>query len=68
MTIRGLMCIPPQDEEPAMHFALLKKLARDNHLAHLSMGMSADFDQAIAFGADYVRVGSALFGQRLPRP
>lgn len=68
MTIRGLMCIPPQDEEPAMHFALLKKLARDNHLAHLSMGMSADFDQAIAFGADYVRVGSALFGQRSPRP
>ena len=63
----GLMCIPPQTEEPAMHFALLKKLAQQAGLPHLSMGMSADYEDAIAFGADYVRVGSALFGERLPR-
>lgn len=67
LTILGLMCIPPQEEEAAMHFALLKKLAQDSALPHLSMGMSADYEEAIAFGADYVRVGSALFGQRLPR-
>ena len=67
LNIIGLMCIPPQSEEPAMHFALLKKLAKQSGLPHLSMGMSADFEQAIAFGADYVRVGSALFGERLPR-
>lgn len=67
LNIIGLMCIPPQSEEPAMHFALLKKLAKQADLPHLSMGMSADFEQAIAFGADYVRVGSALFGERLPR-
>ena len=67
LNIIGLMCIPPQSEEPAMHFALLKKLAKQVGLPHLSMGMSADFEQAIAFGADYVRVGSALFGERLPR-
>ena len=68
LEVMGLMCIPPQTEEPAMHFALLKKLAKSCDVAHLSMGMSADFEQAIAFGADYVRVGSALFGARLPRP
>lgn len=67
LNIIGLMCIPPQSEEPALHFALLKKLAKQADLPHLSMGMSADFEQAIAFGADYVRVGSALFGERLPR-
>ena len=67
LEIAGLMCIPPQDEEAAMHFALLKKLAREANVAHLSMGMSADFEEAIAFGADYVRVGSALFGTRLAR-
>ena len=67
LDVIGLMCIPPQSEEPAMHFALLKKLAATCQLAHLSMGMSADFEDAIAFGADYVRVGSALFGERLPR-
>ena len=61
------MCIPPADEEAAMHFALLKKYARALSLPHLSMGMSADFAEAISFGADYVRVGSALFGERLPR-
>ena len=67
LDVQGLMCIPPQSEEPAMHFALLKKLSKDSDVAHLSMGMSADFEEAIAFGADYVRVGSALFGERLPR-
>ena len=67
LEIMGLMCIPPQIEEPAMHFALLKKLATQAGLPHLSMGMSADYEEAIAFGADYVRVGSALFGERLPR-
>ena len=67
LAVMGLMCIPPQTEEPAMHFALLKKLARQAGLPHLSMGMSADYEDAIAFGADYVRVGSALFGERLPR-
>lgn len=67
LDIQGLMCIPPQTEEPAMHFALLKKLAGQCDVPHLSMGMSADFEQAIAFGADYVRVGSGLFGARLPR-
>ena len=67
LDVQGLMCIPPQSEEPAMHFALLKKLAKACDVPHLSMGMSADFEEAIAFGADYVRVGSALFGARLPR-
>ena len=67
LDVQGLMCIPPQSEEPAMHFALLKKLAKASNVTHLSMGMSADFEEAIAFGADYVRVGSALFGARLPR-
>ena len=67
LAVMGLMCIPPQTEEPAMHFALLKKLAQQAGLPHLSMGMSADYEDAIAFGADYVRVGSALFCERLPR-
>lgn len=67
LEVQGLMCIPPQTEEPAMHFALLKKLAGQCDVPHLSMGMSADFEEAIAFGADYVRVGSGLFGARLPR-
>lgn len=61
----GLMCIPPEHEEPAMHFALLAKLARRAGLPVLSMGMSGDFEKAIRFGATHVRVGSALFG---PRP
>jgi pyridoxal phosphate enzyme (YggS family) len=64
LTIDGLMCIPPQDEEPAMHFALLAKIARRNGVAGLSMGMSADFETAVRFGATSVRVGSALFGAR----
>jgi pyridoxal phosphate enzyme (YggS family) len=60
----GLMCIPPADEEPAMHFALLGKIAARNGLARLSMGMSHDYETAIRFGATEVRVGSALFGAR----
>lgn len=63
--IEGLMCIPPHDEEPALHFALLAKLARELGLKELSMGMSGDFEQAIAFGATYVRVGTAIFGTRV---
>ena len=58
------MCIPPLDEEPALHFALLEKLAHRNGLTKLSMGMSGDFETAVAFGATHVRVGSALFGAR----
>jgi len=64
LNITGLMCIPPIDEEAAMHFALLQTIARRNHLSQLSMGMSDDFEQAIAFGATAVRIGSALFGAR----
>jgi pyridoxal phosphate enzyme (YggS family) len=64
LTIAGLMCIPPFTENPAPHFALLEKIARRNGLKELSMGMSADFESAIKFGATYVRVGSAIFGER----
>jgi len=64
LTIEGLMCIPPVDEAPAMHFALLAKIAARNGLERLSMGMSADFEEAVRFGATSVRVGSALFGER----
>lgn len=60
----GLMCIPPEDQDPLPHFRLLRELARDNALPGLSMGMSADFETAIAQGATHVRVGSAIFGQR----
>jgi pyridoxal phosphate enzyme (YggS family) len=66
LTIDGLMCIPPFDEEPSMHFALLAKLARALGVGQLSMGMSGDFEKAIAFGATYVRVGTAIFGARSP--
>jgi hypothetical protein len=66
LTVEGLMCIPPGDEPPGPHFALLAKIARRNGLAGLSMGMSADFEIAIAHGATAVRVGSALFGARTP--
>ncbi len=65
LPIEGLMCIPPEEEEPAMHFALLAKLAQRHGLAMLSMGMSGDFETAIKFGATHVRVGSALFGSRV---
>ena len=64
LPVAGLMCIPPVDEEPAMHFALLAKIAARNGLATLSMGMSDDFETAVRFGATQVRVGSALFGNR----
>ena len=64
LSIEGLMCIPPLDETPAPHFALTAKIAKRNGLALLSMGMSADFASAIAFGATHVRVGSAIFGER----
>ena len=62
--IDGLMCIPPLDEEPAMHFALLAKLAERIGIDELSMGMSGDFARAIQFGATYVRIGTAIFGER----
>jgi len=64
LVISGLMCIPPHDEAPAPHFALTAKIAGRNGLKLLSMGMSADFPVAIAFGATHVRVGTAIFGNR----
>jgi pyridoxal phosphate enzyme (YggS family) len=64
LAVVGLMCIPPEDEEPALHFALLREIARRNGLDQLSMGMSADFETAICFGATHVRVGTAIFGAR----
>ncbi len=64
LDIRGLMCIPPVEEEPAVHFAFLAKLARDLGLPGLSMGMSGDFETAVQMGATHVRVGSAIFGHR----
>ena len=64
LPIEGLMCIPPFDEEPSMHFALLAKIAARLGLKELSMGMSGDFEKAIAFGATYVRIGTAIFGAR----
>ena len=64
LPVVGLMCIPPVDEEPALHFALLREIAKRNHLDKLSMGMSADFETAIRFGATHVRVGTAIFGAR----
>jgi hypothetical protein len=64
LPVKGLMCIPPADEPPAPHFALLRKLASETGLPRLSMGMSDDFETAIKFGATHVRVGSALFGER----
>jgi PLP dependent protein len=67
LAVAGLMAIPPLDEEPALHFALLEKIARRNNITKLSMGMSGDFETAIALGATHVRVGSAIFGDR-PRP
>jgi len=65
LKIIGLMCIPPVVENPAMHFALLKKIADRNEVVNLSMGMSADYKTAIRFGATHVRIGTAIFG---PRP
>lgn len=65
LPVKGLMCIPPVDEEAALHFALLAKIAARNGLTGLSMGMSSDFERAIALGATHVRVGSAIFGERV---
>jgi PLP dependent protein len=64
LQVAGLMCLPPADEPPAPHFALTAKIARRNNLPLLSMGMSADFPIAIAFGATHVRAGTAIFGER----
>jgi hypothetical protein len=64
LAIAGLMVIPPVDEEPALHFALLDKIAKRNGIAKLSMGMSGDFETAIALGATHVRLGTAIFGDR----
>ena len=64
LPINGLMCIPPQNEEPSMHFAFLKNIANRNNLTELSMGMSNDFEEAIKFGATSVRIGSLFFGAR----
>ncbi|MBS0538135.1 MAG: YggS family pyridoxal phosphate-dependent enzyme [Proteobacteria bacterium] len=66
LNVIGLMCIPPVDEEPALHFALLAKMAARNGLQQISMGMSADYETAVRQGATHVRVGSALFGARPP--
>ena len=67
LPVVGLMCIPPFDEEPSLHFALLADIARRNGLECLSMGMTADFEIAVGFDATHVRVGTAIFGER-PRP
>lgn len=64
LPVQGLMCIPPVEEEAALHFALLAKIAARNGLTGLSMGMSSDFEKAVSFGATHVRVGSAIFGAR----
>jgi len=64
LPVTGLMCIPPVDEDPALHFALLRDMARRNNLPHVSMGMSADYPVAVRFGATLVRVGTAIFGAR----
>ena len=64
LPVKGLMCIPPVDEEPSLHFALLREIARRNGLRELSMGMTADYPIAVRFGATIVRVGTAIFGAR----
>jgi pyridoxal phosphate enzyme (YggS family) len=68
LAVEGLMCIPPEAEPAGPHFALLAKIAARNGVPKLSMGMSADYETAVRFGATSVRVGSALFGARTPRP
>ena len=68
LPISGLMCIPPVHEEASLHFALLKNIAEDCGLVGLSMGMSSDFEKAISFGATHIRVGSAIFGDRVGFP
>ena len=64
LPVQGVMCLPPTEEEPALHFALLARIAARNDLTGLSMGMSCDFERAIAQGATHIRVGSAIFGDR----
>ncbi len=64
LNIQGLMCIPPIDEPASLYFALLQKMAQTHNLPHLSMGMSADYEKAIPLGATYIRVGTAIFGER----
>ncbi|MEQ8193087.1 MAG: YggS family pyridoxal phosphate-dependent enzyme [Rhodospirillales bacterium] len=64
LPVKGVMCIPPADEEPSLHFMLLREIAARNGLEKLSMGMSADYDVAVRFGATHVRVGTAIFGAR----
>lgn len=66
LPVEGLMCIPPADEEPSLHFALLGEIARRNGLKTLSMGMSGDYEIAVQFGATHVRIGTAIFGERPP--
>ena len=68
LPVKGLMCIPPINEEASLHFALLKNIAEDCGLACLSMGMSSDYEKAISFGATHIRVGSAIFGERAKSP
>ena len=68
LSIEGLMCIPPVGEESALHFSLLRKMQKKHGLKSLSMGMSSDFEKAVLFGATHVRVGSALFGERVSSP
>ena len=68
LPVKGLMCIPPVDEEASLHFALLKNISENCGLRYLSMGMSADFEKAISFGATHIRVGSAIFGERVKSP
>ena len=68
LPVKGLMCIPPVTEEASLHFALLKNIAEDCGLSDLSMGMSSDFEKAISFGATHIRVGSAIFGDRVKSP
>ena len=68
LPIKGLMCIPPVYEEASLHFALLKKISENCGLKYLSMGMSSDFEKAISFGATHIRVGSAIFGERVKMP
>ena len=65
LPLKGVMCIPPAEEDPAHHFALLAKIAENNGLSGLSMGMSGDFELAVAHGATHIRVGSAIFGDRV---
>ena len=68
LPVKGLMCIPPVHEEASLHFALLKNISENCGLKYLSMGMSADFEKAISFGATHIRVGSAIFGERVTSP